>query len=871
MADCRFRPKLTRLLWMVCLIGLLPVAPASAAWGAQNSTILANAPDPFLRPPFAKKYRVTSYFDHQYPNYAWNDSIVIFNGEQASAIDGIIDRTATFKGGYYLPDTQWYVYYDGHNGYDYGTGAGTTILAAAPGRVVFAGSVRSGCATPLQYVSIDHGNSYFTSYLHLEGIVVREGQKIEAGDPVGISGNSGCSLGAHLHFAVRQGDYYTDPYGWKPADRADPLMDYSGQAANWLWLPDQPPLPVGKITQPARGTRTNGVLDLVFTPDSDSPAVSSVQFWAFYAGEWHHLDSDQDGADGWSMAWDTRAVAEGEVWLHAWAVGGDGRVGKGSPIVTDIQVDRRPPEGFLIGLEPHSVAGNRLWLYAASYDPESTTRQVTFFIRPSDGSQDWREIGDAAWLSGSTWLLVWQPDGVPDGASIDIAARLTDGAGNAMLTEMVNDVTIDRRVVSDGMLNLQSNGLLGNSLNLVFTPIPTDAEVGRVDFDAWYDGGWHPIAADENGSNGWGIAWNLAGIADQGRMRVRTRVYDLQGRANSALAQAINLILDRTPPTGGYSRPVSGGVIRPDVPLLAWASDGGSGMSHIDFYVARPNGWLKIGEDRDARDGWSLQWDAAGIPDGPVDLALEVFDRAGNSAWIANTGNVSLDRQSPVGGFVSPKAGAVLRGQVELLLNVSDAASGLDRAIFYAWYDNRWHHLGFDQTPQDKLSLVWDTGAIGVKSDVKLTAWVYDRAGNVLKIEPMTGLALGQSLPPTATSTPTAIPTETPTAMPTATPTPTIIPTETPTAMPTATPTLIAILTEMPTAMPTATSTAVSVATPTAASTATATPTAAPTPVPLPDPPAVNPAFWYVLGLGAVVSVALLFLALRGERWARKG
>ncbi|MEQ1763066.1 MAG: DUF4394 domain-containing protein [Pyrinomonadaceae bacterium] len=92
----------------------------------------------------------------------------------------------------------------------------------------------------------------------------------------------------------------------------------------------------------------------------------------------------------------------------------------------------------------------------------------------------------------------------------------------------------------------------------------------------------------------------------------------------------------------------------------------------------------------------------------------------------------------------------------------------------------------------------------------------------------------------TPTATPTATPTNTPTATPTATPTntPTATPTATPTSTPTATPT--ATPTNTPTATPTATPTSTPTATPTGTptSTPTATPTATPTTTPTATPTA---------------------------------
>jgi len=287
---------------------------------------------PFLYPPFAGTYRVTSYFDHHHPDRVWDDTIVIFNGDQASAIDGILGRTATFRGGYWFPDTTWYIYYDGHNAIDYGTPRGVTILAAAPGEVVFAESIPSSCATPLQYVCLEHADGYRTYYLHLEGIVVHKGDWVEAGDPLGLSGNSGCSTGPHLHFGVERDWVATDPYGWQPEDRPDPLLASADAPATWLWAPDLPPAPVGELVDPPPETKTRGPLSLAFRPGKESPPVARVEFLAYYAAtgaaasQWHWLGVDEKGDDGWSLTWDTRQAPEGEVWLHAWTTGVDGRV-----------------------------------------------------------------------------------------------------------------------------------------------------------------------------------------------------------------------------------------------------------------------------------------------------------------------------------------------------------------------------------------------------------------------------------------------------------------------------------------------------------------------------------------------------------------
>ncbi|MES2398263.1 MAG: M23 family metallopeptidase [Bacteroidota bacterium] len=52
-------------------------------------------------------------------------------------------------------------------------------------------------------VIIRHNNGLETVYAHLSKILVEAGQKIEAGQQIGLGGNTGHSFGAHLHFEIR--------------------------------------------------------------------------------------------------------------------------------------------------------------------------------------------------------------------------------------------------------------------------------------------------------------------------------------------------------------------------------------------------------------------------------------------------------------------------------------------------------------------------------------------------------------------------------------------------------------------------------------------------------------------------------------------
>ncbi|WP_073159248.1 peptidoglycan DD-metalloendopeptidase family protein [Fibrobacter sp. UWH5] len=99
-----------------------------------------------------------------------------------------------------------------HRGVDLGLchGEDRTIVAAFPGKVKLVRNQgrRKGYG---KYVIIDHGNGLTTLYAHLASWKVKIGDELQAGDTVGIGGNTGRSFGAHLHFEMKYNGVYIDP------------------------------------------------------------------------------------------------------------------------------------------------------------------------------------------------------------------------------------------------------------------------------------------------------------------------------------------------------------------------------------------------------------------------------------------------------------------------------------------------------------------------------------------------------------------------------------------------------------------------------------------------------------------------------------
>lgn len=94
-----------------------------------------------------------------------------------------------------------------HRGTDYPVPEGTHVVAANSGTVVLATSLyyEGNC------VVLDHGLRFFTIYMHLKQIDVHEGDRVEKGQRVGLSGATGRVTGPHVHLGVRWNGANLDP------------------------------------------------------------------------------------------------------------------------------------------------------------------------------------------------------------------------------------------------------------------------------------------------------------------------------------------------------------------------------------------------------------------------------------------------------------------------------------------------------------------------------------------------------------------------------------------------------------------------------------------------------------------------------------
>jgi murein DD-endopeptidase MepM/ murein hydrolase activator NlpD len=135
--------------------------------------------------------------------------------------------------------------WDGHLGIDYDMPTGQTLVAAAPGVVVEAegGWPNNPKADKEKYpqlglwedgnrIAIDHGAGLLTLYAHVGDVYVTVGQRVNRGDAICLSANTGeKTLGPHLHFQ----------FGGYGQHRIDPYRDVlDSESRNW-WTKDNDP------------------------------------------------------------------------------------------------------------------------------------------------------------------------------------------------------------------------------------------------------------------------------------------------------------------------------------------------------------------------------------------------------------------------------------------------------------------------------------------------------------------------------------------------------------------------------------------------------------------------------------------------------
>lgn len=240
-----------KFLVPILLYGIFLSAPGASA--DNMNAPKAQTITPFLYPPYPGLASEESIFDHSTPNYTFDNRVLAFTGDEARKNcpspappgtpppqPGVCDRGS---GGYWSYGLGAFIFYDGHDGVDYGISYRPIYAAADADQIVYSGwwdpqnhSINLGI-----YVRLHHPNGYNTYYGHMSSVAVQACSPpgctfVPHGEWLGISGTTGNSSGPHVHLLVRNpSNRSVDPYGWRGSG-ADP-WSFNQRESLWVAFP----------------------------------------------------------------------------------------------------------------------------------------------------------------------------------------------------------------------------------------------------------------------------------------------------------------------------------------------------------------------------------------------------------------------------------------------------------------------------------------------------------------------------------------------------------------------------------------------------------------------------------------------------------
>lgn len=156
-----------------------------------------------------------------------------------------------------------------HYGMDFGMPTGTSIKALTDGTITQSGAVAGGGGN--QITLKEPGGKWYQWYMHMSKLIAKKGDKVKAGDLLGLSGNTGNSTTPHLHIQRMKG-YPSNETAVNPKKWLESLKGGGSKSAS-KWKGDIKRAAKATGTK-LSGSKLNDIVKLIQTESNGDPKVT---------------------------------------------------------------------------------------------------------------------------------------------------------------------------------------------------------------------------------------------------------------------------------------------------------------------------------------------------------------------------------------------------------------------------------------------------------------------------------------------------------------------------------------------------------------------------------------------------------------------
>jgi murein DD-endopeptidase MepM/ murein hydrolase activator NlpD len=237
--------------------------------------------------------------------------------------------------------------------------------------------------------------------------------------------------------------------------------------------------------------------------------------------------------------------------------------------------------------------------------------------------------------SGTAWLAKW-----------DVANNNHDGVGNYLVLQDTSTNPTTYQLY----LHLAQDSI-PPALRIRGTPVVQGQFIGIADNTGQSTGHHLHFQVHTNPDSYWGTSVDVtfADVAiNGGRPRVNNTYYsdlpycqhnsfydDVCDAFQSSYISGNTVHGDTIPPEGDLTTPKLGSTVNSSIVRIeGWANDEDSGLDRVQVIANYAGTWLNVGSPFSS-PSFASNWDmcAAAVPDGPVSLALRIWDKQGNAAF----------------------------------------------------------------------------------------------------------------------------------------------------------------------------------------------------------------------------------------------